>query len=270
MSERVKNYLGWAIILAVLAIGYSSISYVRSFAKTIRPDSFRSFAVSAEGRAVAIPDVAKFDFMVLNQGGKDIAALRADNEKKVNQAIDFLKKQGVDKADIKTASYNLTPRYQNYACDYRLRIGGAGAGEPCPPPVIVGYEVSQNVAVKVRRDNFSKVGEILAGVITAGANTVSQLQFTVDDPAEVENEARAEAIEKAKAKAKATATAAGFSLGRLLSIEEGGDGYLPYAAYGKGGYGGDALVAREAAAPPVIEPGSEEVTATVLLRYEIE
>lgn len=274
MSERVKNYLGWAIILAVLAVAYSAVSYVGSFAKTIRPDSFRSFTVTAVGKAVAIPDVAEFTFTVLNQGGKDIAALRADNEKKVNQAIEFLKETGVAKADIKTESYSLEPRYENYSCGgpysaYPVRVGGGGASEACPPPSIVGYSVSQMVSVKVRKDNFERVGEVLAGVVTAGANQVSQLQFTVDDKTKVENEARAEAIALAQDKAEAIARAAGFGIGRLLSIDDGFA--MPYydarAEVAKFSLGG---VAADAAPAPMVEPGSQELSVNVTLRYEIE
>ncbi len=209
MSDRTKNYLGWAIIIAVLAIAFSSVSYVRSFDKTIRPDSFRSFAVTGEGKAIGIPDVAEFNFTVLTEGGKDIAALRKANDEKSNKAIEFLKKSGVAGADIKTASYNLSPRYTNYNCGYNATAGR----EVCPPPEIVGYSISNTVEVKMRQKMFDQVGTVLSGVVTAGANSVSQLNFTMDDPTEVENEARAIAINKAEAKAKAIAKAGGFSVG---------------------------------------------------------
>ena len=269
MSERTKNFLGWAIIIAVLAIAFSSISYVRSFGKTIRPDSFRSFAVSGEGKVVAKPDIAQFTFTVLTQGGKDIAALRKQNEDKSNKAIDFLKKLGVESADIKTAGYNLSPRYTNYTCGYNATAGR----EVCPPPEIVGYTITNTVEIKLREKLFDKVGEALSGVVTAGANTVSELNFTIDDPTEVENEARAEAIAKAEAKAEAIAKAGGFSVGRLLDISEGG--FIPY--YRESLYdldskvmsamGGDTIAAGPA---PSIEPGSRDVVVNVTLRYEID
>ncbi len=267
MSERTKNFLGWAIIIAVLAVGFSSVSYVRSFGKTIRPDSFRSFAVTGEGKAVGIPDVAEFSFTVLTEGGKDIAALRKTNDEKSNKAIEFLKKEGVESADIKTASYNLSPRYQNSTCGYSAEAGR----QVCPPPEIVGYSISNTVEVKMRKEMFNKVGTVLSGVVSAGANTVSQLSFTMDDPTEVENEARAMAITKAEAKAKAIAKAGGFSVGRLLDISEGG--FTPY--YRESLYDLDSKVMNMAggvaASPaPTIEPGSRDVVVSVTLRYEID
>ncbi|MEK7586281.1 MAG: SIMPL domain-containing protein [Patescibacteria group bacterium] len=266
MSERTKNFLGWAIIIAVLAIGFSSISYVRSFSKTIRPDSFRSFSVSGEGKAVGIPDIAEFSFTVLTEGGKDIATLRKANDEKSNKAIEFLKKEGVAKEDIKTASYNLSPRYQNSNCGYSVTAGR----EVCPPPEIVGYSISNTVEVKMRKEMFDKIGTVLSGVVTAGANTVSQLNFTTDDPTEVENTARALAINKAEAKAKAIAKAGGFSVGRLLDISEGG--IVPY--YQESLYDSKAMSAMGggvvASPAPTIEPGSRDVVVNVTLRYEID
>ena len=135
----------------------------------------------------------------------------------------------------------------------------------CPSPEIVGYTVRQIVSIKMR--NFEIVGDILSGVVDNGANSVSQLSFTVDDPTAVENEARAEALVKAKDKAKAMAEAGGFRMGKLLNISEGGafpyyDRTYALEAYGKGG--------DVAAAPtPTIEPGSQEFRVTMTLTYEI-
>ncbi len=262
MKETTKNYLGVAIIISILIVAFSSWSFVRSYSRSIEPSSFRSFVVSGEGEVVAVPDVAEFTFSVITQGGTDIASLQKTNTDKTNTAIDFVKSEGVDAKDIKTQSYNLEPRYQYYDCSSVYLEDGRP--RPCPPPEIVGYTVTQTVLVKVR--DFSKAGGILGGVVDAGANSVSQLNFTIDDDEKVLAEAREEAIEKAKEKAEAIAEAAGFSVGRLLSISE--SGVYPRAVY----YAKDMVYGMgggEAAAAPSIEPGSQEVTVNVTLTYEI-
>lgn len=255
MKENIKNYLGVAVIIGVLVFSFSVWSFTRSYSKSIEPSSFRSFSVVGEGKAVAVPDIAAFSFSVITEGGREIAKLQADNTAKMNAAIDFVKSKGVEGKDMKTSSYHLEPRYQYFSCPKE--------GGPCPPPEIVGYKITQVVSVKVR--DFSKVGEIFSGVVQNGANSVSNLNFTVDDPTEVQNIARAEAIEKAKAKAKAIAKAGGFRLGRLLSIEET---FAPIPYYDRTlalGFGESAKVPA-----PAIEPGSEEIKITVALRYEID
>ena len=266
MNDRTKNYLGWAIIIAVLVTAGAVWRFTNTYAKSLEPTSFRSFAVSAEGQAVGVPDVAQFTFSVINEGGKDIAALQTDNTRRINKAITYLKSKNVAEEDIKTKGYNLEPRYQSTFCQPRMLASGQIS--VCPPPEIVGYAVRSTVSVKVRQDNFAALGEILAGVITQGANEVSQLFFTVDDPVKLESEARAEAIEKAKIKAETIAGAGDFRLGRLLNIEEGGA--IPY--YEKYGRGGDmALSAPTVELPaPVIQPGSQEISVFLTLRYEIK
>ena len=236
-------------------------SYASSYGESIQPSSFRSFSVSGEGKIVAVPDVAQFDFSVVTEGGKDLGSLQADNTKKVNSAIDFVKTNGVDSKDIQTQNYSISPRYQTYNCYRPLDSVNV---QPCPPAEIVGYSVSQDVQVKIR--DFSKIGDILGGVVKAGANTVSQLQFTIDDPDSVKSQARAEAITKARAKAKEVAKAGGFSVGRLLGIDESGPSPI-YYSYDTGGAAMEKSVA--AVPAPSIEPGSQDVTVDVTLRYEI-
>lgn len=265
MTEKVKNYLGIAIIIGILVFAYAAWSYVGTYSKSAEPSSFRSFSVSGEGKVVTVPDVATFTFSVVTEGGRDLSKLQKENIDKTNRAIAFVKNNKVDQKDIKTEGYNINPRYQYYECNRQVQIYPAPEPTPCPPPEIVGYTITQTVGVKVR--DFSKVGDIVAGVVLNGANSVSGLTFTIDDRTKAENDAREEAISKAKDKAKAIARAGGFNIGRLLSIEEG---YQPY--YGMGGGTAESVSLKSAAAAPAptIEPGSQEVKITVTLRYEIK
>lgn len=262
MFERGKQifFIGAAFALVVFA--YASLNYVKTYSRSIEPSSFRSFAVSGEGKVIAKPDVAKFSFSVISQGGKDIARIQKENTERVNRAIGLLKNAGVEEKDVKTEQYSVDPRYQYYSCPPPEPGGGA---KPCPPAEITGYTVSQTILVKVRE--FDTIGDILTGVVEAGANSVSQLSFTVDDPSRLESEARDHAIAEAQEKAQQIAKAGKFSLGRLLSLDEG-SAYPPlyYRSEAKAigmGMGGDAIPA------PSIEPGSQEIRVQVTLRYEI-
>ena len=126
----------------------------------------------------------------------------------------------------------------------------------------MGYTVTNTTSVKIR--DFDKIGLILAGVVEKGANEVSSLRFPIDDPEVPRAEARAEAIAKAREKAKDVAKEAGFGLGRILSVNEGGVSPV----YFGGGFADVAVEARALSAPS-IEPGSEDVSVTVTLTYEI-
>lgn len=269
MNSQVKNWVGYALIFALILISIASLWYVRAYSRATEPSSFRSFAVSADGKAVVIPDVATFTFEVITEGGKNLGDSQTENTKKTNDAIAYIKSKGVEAKDIRTQNYNVEPRYQYVNCAapvMPIYVPEPSTPRACPPPEIIGYTVRQIVSVKVR--DFAAVGDILTGVVTNGANSVSQLSFTVDDPTAVENEARAEALEKAKTKAQAMAEAGGFRLGRLLNISEGGAfPYYDKRMYAAEGYGmgGDVM----SAPAPSIEPGSQEFQITMTISYEI-
>ncbi|HEY4496752.1 MAG TPA: SIMPL domain-containing protein [Candidatus Paceibacterota bacterium] len=258
MNNKLKVDLSWPLIAILAGATFAFITLATSYSKSIEPSSFRNFSVSAEGEAIGIPDVAKFNFTVITEGGKDIGALQTDNSTKINKAISALKTSGVKDEDIKTASYNLNPRYQYFNCSN----GFNQSTKPCPPPEIVGYTITQSVSVKIR--DFSKIGLILSEIVKVGVNDVSNLQFEIDDPIALQNEARANAIEKAKEKALSIAKSAGFSIGRLISIQEG----FNYDVYARS-YGQLLDTAEGTPIPPQIEPGSQEIKISVTLKYEI-
>jgi hypothetical protein len=251
MNSQIKNYLGIAIVVILLIFAYAAVSYVNTYSKSIQPSAYRGFSVSAEGKIVAIPDVAQFTFKTITEGGKNIGDLQKENTAKTNKAIEFIKSNNVESKDIQTQNYNLEPRYQYYDCNHP-----ESSVAPCPPPEIVGYSITQTVLVKIR--DFQKIGDIISGVVQNGANDISQLSFTIDDPTAVQDQARNKAIAKAKEKALNVAKAGGFKIGRLISIDEG---YTPSSDY----YSYESMKNT-----PTIEPGSREIQVTITLRYEIK
>ena len=266
MNKILKNVIAAVGGAAVIAFAVAALIYVVYYGKSIQPSSYRSFSVSADGKDISIPDVAEFDFTVLTEGGKDLTALQKQNTDDANKAISYVKSESVQAKDIKTTYYNVSPRYQNYDCSNTVDSSGQTT-RACPPPSIVGYTITQTVDVKIR--DFSKIGDIVGGVVTNGANQVGSLNFTLDDPTSAQDAARAQAIGKAKVKAEGVAQAGGFRLGRLLNIQEGSNPYPVYAekSYSMNSMGGGV----PAAAPqPSVEPGSQETDVTVTLTYEIK
>jgi len=284
ISENGKNCCPWACVkkcpmcpagggscvvsialsIFLIVASISVWSYANSYSKQIDPSSIRSFTVSGEGKVVTVPDVATFSFSVITEGGKDLSALQTENVKKVNEAITFVKGNDVDEKDIKTEQYSVEPRYQYYDCS-RTIYSSADEEKACPPPEIVGYTIRQSVLVKVR--DFEVAGDLISGVVEKGANSVSRLQFTIDDPLEAMAKAREMAIQRAEEKAEQIADAAGFSVGKLISINEGG--YTPQV-YRNAKVSYDEVLGMGGAAPSAaIEAGSEEVIVNVTLQYEI-
>ncbi len=273
MHHHVKNLLGAAAAIAVLASGYAAWSAAASYGKSIQPSSFRSFTVTGNGTATSTPDVAEFSFQTVTQGGTDLNASQAANTEAMNKAIAFVKSQGVSDSDIKTSGYDIQPRYETYDCSpapvptmvsgAQGAVGASSLARPCPPPVIVGYTVTQTADVKVR--DFGKIGGIMDGIVKNGANQVGALSFTVDNPTALQAAARADAIGKARDQAAQIAQAGGFRVGRLLSVQQGG-----YPIYDAAGIGGGIKASAISAAVPSIQPGAHEVNVAMTLQYEIE
>ena len=232
--------------------------------KSVRESEKFQISVSGEGTVYAVPDIAVLSVGVRSQE-KTLKSAQNENTQKYNNVIAFLKENGVEAKDIKTRYYNVNPQYQydNRPCPL---IGGALY--PClppEPPKIVGYEVSSTLEVRVR--NLDSVGNILDGVVSAGANEVNGPSFSIDDENKLKEEAKKIAIERAKESAKKLSRDLGVLLIKITGFSESG-GYPPiyYArtmeAFGKGG--GDMP-----APAPSIEPGQNEVKVTVSVTYEV-
>lgn len=258
MNDKIKNYLGVALIIVLFAFGYSVLSYSYYFSRNLDPSAFKSFDVSSEGKAIAAPDIAEISITVITEGGKDIVSLQRENTEKNNKIIEFLKSFGIEAKDIKTRNYNIQPRYQYFNCS------NLPFNRVCPPPEITGYSINQTVSVKIR--DFSKIGAILSEVVKSGANSVSGVSFTIDDITKIQNEARKEAILKAKEKAKMISNAAGFRLGRIISVQEG---FSSPPIFFEKTFETAGIPAPSDQSSPKVEPGSEEITATITLKYEI-
>jgi uncharacterized protein YggE len=251
MEPKIKNSLVVAAVASALVLGFWYVSVLSRSAPAAR-----TFQVSGEGKVIAVPDVVELTLGILTEGGVDLARLQRENSERADRIIAFLKESGIDANDIRTQRYSITPRYQTFRC---FDGGVAGGERSCPPPEIVGYTISQHISVKIR--TLSKAGDILAGAVERGANSVSGPFFTVDDPKALERRARDEAIAEAERNARAIARAAGFRLGRLVSIAEGvsipQQGFFERVGIAAGG------------AAPSIEPGSQEIRVNVTLTYEI-
>jgi len=230
-----------------------SISYVG-----VNPSSPNVITVTGTGDAVSTPDIATFSFTV-SETAKTVVEAQDLASKKINAALKAIKDSGVADKDIKTTSYNINPHYeyQNSIC----------SSYGCPPSksILTGYDVSQSTSIKVR--DIKKAGELLATVGSQNVKYISDLNFSVDEPASVQAKAREEAIAKAQDKAKVLAKQLGVSLVKIVSFSEDNGGYYPRPVYGMGG--ADMMTTKAANVAPEISVGEDKVTSNVTITYEI-
>ncbi len=213
-------------------------------------DLTRSLHVTGQGEASGKPDLAEVNAGVQTFAGTVVEASR-ENQAVLEKIFDALGEQGIDAKDIQTSNYSIWAE-QDYGRD---RDPGK--------PRITGFRVSNIVHVKVR--DIARIGEVLAAVTNAGANSINGIQFTVQDTDELERKARAAAMADARARAESLADLAGVELGEVISLSMSGtpDFPRPYAAM-------RAMEAADAGAPvPGIAPGQQSVTVTVNATFAI-
>ena len=205
----------------------------------------RTITVEGLAKTTAKPDLAQISFAVIAEG-KSPEALQKET-KKMNDAIAFVREAGVDADDIKAENYSLNPKYA-----YNEKKGQS---------FIDGYTFTQSASVKIR--DLDLVGEIVAGLPKFGVNEVNGPSFSVEDPESVLVNIRAEAFEHAFEKAYAMARQNDARLGRVVTFSENAGGYprlFLAKAYDEGMAG---------LPTPAIESGTEELSVTVSVTYEL-
>lgn len=253
--KPIRTALIVLLIVGSLFLLAETVTAINSWSKPGERSNIPAITVNGTADVFLVPDVATFSFTVSEQGAT-VKEAQDKATQKTNAAIDYVKKQGIDEKDIKTINYNANPKYeyQQAAC----RVGGI-----CPPgkQVLVGYEVSQTIQVKVRKTD--QAGTILAGIGALNVQYVSGLQFTVDDENAVMEQAREKAIADAKAKAVVLARDLGVRLVRIMSFNDiQNKPYFYEYDMGRG-------AAAAPSATPNVPAGQNKYTSNITITYEI-
>lgn len=245
-------------ILAAALIAAIAISQIIDIVHKIRyggvptdVEMRNTIVVSGTGEVVAKNDIAGIQLSVRSEA-LTAESVSQKNNTLANNVMSSIKSFGIEDKDISTSAYNLYPKYS-----YERETGISE---------IIGYELTQTISVKIRELDI--VGDVIASAAEAGANQIGGISFTVDDDEALKAQARDKAIEHAKEKAKEIAQSAGFGLGRIVGFSENG-AYVPkvtrvYAEDMALGLGG-----ADSVPTPSIEAGSETVSASVTLEFEI-
>jgi uncharacterized protein len=202
-------------------------------------DARTGITVTGLGTLKSVPDEAEISLGVETEGATAKDAL-AENSARMERLLTALRGAGVKKEDIRTQEVSVYPRY-------------GPDGKPAG-----GYSARNSVLVKIR--DLDRAGAILELAARSGANQTWGPNMSVSNREKLEAKALTAAVRNARTKAEALADAAGVGLGRVTAIVEGsGGGPAPYA-----------LEARTADKPVPIEPGTEEIQASVTITFAIE
>jgi hypothetical protein len=206
----------------------------------------RLVTLDAQGKVTVKPDLG-VTTIGMTSDAKTVAEAQKNNTEVMNKLLARLKQLGIQEKDIQTANYNVYPQY-----DYTNNGS-----------VLKGYQVSQNVTIKIR--DLTKADQVLGLAGEVGANSVSGLQFTFDDNEVYKAEARTEALKKITEKAKILAKQLNVNFVNVVSYNEySGDNAVYPMAYAK-----DAMGMGGAAPSPEIQVGTNDVIMNVNVTFEI-
>lgn len=204
--------------------------------------------VSGAGQASGAPDVVRVTVGVRVVRETVDEALDAANAA-TEQVLAALDDAGIAAEDRQTRDFSINPEY-----------GGDSANGG---PQIVGYAVSNLVEAKIRQ--VDRAGAILTAVADAGgdATRIQGVSFALEDDGEQVAAAREAAFADARARAEQYAELAGVSLGGLIGITDVTVS-TPRPAETLG------AEAARADSPVPIEPGAQQVTVSVTVRWALE
>ncbi|MCX6793925.1 MAG: SIMPL domain-containing protein [Candidatus Gottesmanbacteria bacterium] len=243
----MKNFAGAVIVFFIALFAYTKLAGPIPFTITsVTTNKTDTFSVTGEGKVSVPPDIALVSAGVQAQGAT-VKIVQDQLNKNMNAVSAAVKAEGVDSKDIKTSGYNINPMYDYTAGSQR----------------ITGYQASSNLTIKVRAIDHANA--VIDAATASGANQIGGITFDVDDKTAAQNQAREKAVADAKSKAENAARIAGFSLGKIINYSEDfGNAVRPIPMLAKADMAGGGGV------PTQIETGTNEITVTVTLSYQIQ
>jgi hypothetical protein len=252
LAKKVMYGLVVLVVVTMLSIGGLALA-LASTPRGTQPvaaaeaGSERSITVVGIGKVTGQPDIARVTVGIETQASSLQKAVD-DNKAKMNSLLETLKQLGLANKDIRTSNYSV----------YTERVSAPTMGAEVSTEQMI-YHVTNTVDVTVR--DVNQIGEVLDKAVAAGANNIYGVNFSVEDTARLEADARARAVTDAKARAEELAQLNGVQLGEVLTVSEvvGGAAYPMYRdAVGMGGGG----------AP--VQPGELEMSLSIQITYAVK
>ena len=201
----------------------------------------RVMTVTGIGSLSFIPDTVQIQLEVRTES-KQLSQAQQENADLMDQVIQSLIELGIDREDIQTVSYNISPQY-----DY---VEGR--------QVFRGYEVINSINVKIK--NIEQTGIIIDTAVRNGVNQVSNIRFTVENEQIPYQEALSLALKNALAKAQTIANTIQLKLDPhpIKIVEKMREEPILYRSF----------AASEMSATTPIEPGQINIKATVEVQFQ--
>jgi uncharacterized protein len=198
--------------------------------------------VSGEGSVSARPDRATVILGTTTED-PDLAKAQAENAEAISKITESVLELGIPRENIQTFDYRAEPQY-------RYEEG---------QQIFIGYKVTH--LLKMTIDQVDQVGRVVDTAVKNGANTVTNIDFSISDPILYYNQALSIAVQNTLLKAQTIAGSLGVILiktPRQVVEESLAPRPIPFLS--------QAMVKGAAAVP--IEAGKLTISAVVRAEYQ--
>ncbi|MBN1431246.1 MAG: SIMPL domain-containing protein [Methanomicrobiaceae archaeon] len=240
------------ILVSVMLVLIAAIAGTASAADSSED---KTISVSGTGKVTSAPDTVIISIAVETEN-TDAYQAQQQNAEKMNAVVNSLKAIGLTDDEIETSGYNI---YSYTSGDDSV----FGSKKKI-------YKVTNTI--KVTSSKVDMAGEIIDNAVSAGANNINYISFTLSD--EKSNQLRSQALDaavsQAASDAKSVASALGVTVMGVKSVNVGASytpvrydsGYNEIAMYKTADAAGSAV-------PTAVQPGDVDVTASVSIVYLI-
>jgi uncharacterized protein YggE len=249
MEENIMRTKFFLLVSVILMAALISACGGVAYAQTPQPELTapqRTITVTGSGKTSLTPDIAYISIGEHTEN-KDAAEAVAANNSQTQKVLEALKSFNIDPKDIQTTNFSIYPR-QDYDQEGK--------------PTGITFVVDNTVYVTLR--DIEKIGDLLDAAVKAGANSISGIQFDVENKTEALSAAREAAVADAQAQAEELAQAAGVGLGPVQSINSYSNYPVPIEQPRA------AVMMDSAAASVPISPGQMTVTVDVNMVFLIQ
>jgi uncharacterized protein YggE len=186
------------------------------------------------------PDQVSIDVSVITQATTAQQAAQ-QNATQATTVINALKQVLGSSGSIKTVSYSVDPRYSN----------ASGQNN-----TLIGYSASNTV--RATASDLTLVGPLIDTANQAGASSVGNLNFSLQNSDPYQQQALSAAAKQAQAYAAAIATGLGSKTGAVVSAQQAASTYYPVGIAGAA-----------SSVPTPVQTGTVTVSASVTITVQL-
>ena len=245
-----------ALIFAVVSLGMGPLKNSNAQEEPVvfkcNKEEVPKLTVTQTAKIESEPDKAVINLEIKIEEVK-IENAYQKNKEKMDQVIDTFKAQGVEKKDIKTTDYQITPLYEGKPLFSRVHR---------PTSYVVSHRLSANIY------KLETIGKIFNKISEIDSVNLENIEFTSTKLDELKKQALTAAAQAARETALAMVTAAGGELGKVLKIESSSP-QSPLRQERTKNYLMKYAVDDDEQSPAQIEPGTLTIEAVCTVTYEI-